>query len=342
MQAIRSIGLCLLAFVTIRCSQDQSVETLPELSPIPETARIIFHEDNYIYVMDEEGNHVTQITFDNPYVLEHVALSHDKTKVIANHFADPSRGGQSSRLLLYDLMQRTVTHLLPEFEMAGNGGVDWDHKGNIYFAGVAELPFPAAKTPEEFQANAGANDIYRVKFDGTDLQNVTHTIERGEADVSVSSDGRFISYMATNIVDVDSTFTEIWIRKTDGTSPELLFVGGRDRVSSVHDPEISPSGDYIVFSQVNNNVSPVFPDDPLANTAHDIVKCNVGRDNHVMTLTQAGPISIIPDWRNDKILYLEITDKTSPPHAGLAIIDQDGTGYKLIRNGANVGKWIPD
>jgi Tol biopolymer transport system component len=318
-------------------ADEQSVE----INAIPASAKIIFHKDNSIYTMDENGENMTQITYDDSFTLEHVALSYDKTKIVCNYFSDLSVGSQSSKMILYDIIKKTRTHLLSEFETAGNGGVDWDKNDNIYFSGVAELLFSNPRTIPEFKANAGANDIYKMKYDGTGLQNLTNTTEYGEADVSLSPDNQSISYMATNIADPENSFTEIWKRDIDGTNPLLLFVGGKDKVSSVHDPEISPDGNFVVFSRVNTDVEPVFPDNPWANTAHDIIKLNLNT-SELMIVTEPGPISIAPDWTNDKILFLDITDKTNPPHAGLATINSDGTDYKLIKNSTNIGKWIPE
>lgn len=330
--------------VTGSCNEDDTnltTEQTVEINSIPATAKIIFHKDNIIYTMDENGENMTQITYDDSFTLEHVALSYDRTKIVCNYFSDLSIGSQSSKMILFDIIKKTRTHLLPEFIMAGNGGVDWDKNDNIYFAGVAELLFSNPRTIPEFKANAGANDIYKIKYDGTGLKNLTNTTEYGEADVSLSPDNQTIAYMATNITDPENSFTEIWKRDVNGTKPLLLFVGGKDRVSSVHDPEISPDGNYVVFSRVNNLVAPVFPDNPWANTAHDIIKLNLITSD-LTIITQPGPISIAPDWANNKILFLDITDKTNPPHAGLATINTDGTGYNLIKNGSNIGKWIPE
>lgn len=332
----------LWAFTFLACSQENDTNSRIELTALPPSAKIIFHRDNYIHAMDEDGGNETQISFDNSYTFEHVAVSYDRTKIVANYFSDPSIGGQSSKLVLYDLVNKTVTSLLTDFAMAGNGGVDWDDQGYIYFAGVAKLPYENPQTIAEFQANAGANDIYKIKFDGTDLQNLTNTIDKGEADVSVSTDSQFIAYMATDIVDPENTFTEIWKRNADGQNPQLLFMGGKDRVSSVHDPEISPDGSSVVFSQVNNTVPPVFPENPLANTAHDVIRFDFINGKDIKVLTEPGPISIAPDWQGDKVLFLEITDKPPFPHAGIAIVNSDGTGYKLIKNGTNIAKWIPN
>ena len=336
------ISLTLMAIPS--CNSDDTIlltEQVVEINAIPATAKIIFHIDNIIFTMDENGDNITQITYDDDFTLEHVALSYDRTKIVCNYFSDLSIGSQSSKMILYDIVKKTRTHLLPDFAMSGNGGVDWDREGNIYFAGVEELLYSNPSSIPEFKANAGANDIFKMKFDGAGLQNLTNTTEYGEADVSLSPDNQTVSYMATNIEDPENSFTEIWKRDITGTNPLLLFVGGKDRVSSVHDPEMSPDGNFVVFSQVNNSVAPVFPNDPWANTAHDILKLNLNT-NELFIVTEPGPISIAPDWAHDKILFLDINDKTVPPHAGLAIINPDGTGYKLIKNGSNIGKWIPE
>ena len=331
-----------LILVFFSCTKEASTDFSVRLNAIPNSAKIIFHEHNLIYTMDENGENITQITFDNSRVLEHVAVSHDRTKIALNYFSNPSIGGISSKVLVLDLSQKTIKHILPNFEMAGNGGVDSDAHGNIYFSAISEFPFANPTTIEEYKANAGANDIYRIAFDGSGLLNLTNTSNYGEADVSVSPNSNYISYMATNITNPEASFTEIWIRDINGDNPQLIYVGGQGGISSVHDPEISPDEDYVIFSQVNSNVPPNFPNNPLANTAHDIIKVNLAAINTITVITQPGPISIIPDWKGTKILFLEITDKTNPPHAGIALINQDGSDYQLIKNGANIGKWIPN
>jgi len=345
---MKNILLALLSCMSVAvmgsCNEDETNitnEQLVEINAIPVSAKIIFHKDNIIYTMDENGENMTQITYDDNFTLEHVALSYDRTKIVCNYFSDLSVGSQSSKMILYDIIKKTRTHLVPQFAMSGNGGVDWDKNDNIYFAGVDELLFLNPRTIAAYKANAGANDIYKMKYDGTGLQNLTNTTEYGEADVSLSPDDQTISYMATNIADPENSFTEIWKRDVDGTKPVLLFVGGQNKVSSVHDPEISPDGNFVIFSRVNNEVDPVFPNNPLANTAHDIIKLNLNT-SELKVLTDPGPISIAPDWAYDKILFLDISDKTNPPHAGIATINTDGTGYNLIQNGTNIGKWIPE
>jgi Tol biopolymer transport system component len=307
------------------------------LVAIPPSAAIVFHRGERIYVMDADGGNVTQISFEGGRHLEHVAVSYDRRRIVANYFADPSRGGASSRLVLFDLEAGTETDLLPDFEMAGNGGVEWDPAGNIYFAGVQSTPVAAPRSRAEFIRNAAANDVWRVRWDGSNLQRLTNTPEHGEADVSVSADGRFITYMATHI-DPPNDSTQIWMSASDGSGRRLVYQGGKMRESSVHDPEFSPDGRTIVFSKVNPDFHN-FRNDPNANTAHDLWM--IGTDGSgLRRVTQPGPISVIPDWVDSKILFLELTDRGGV-YRGVSVVNPDGSGYRRLRDDANIAKWIP-
>lgn len=307
------------------------------LAPIPRSAAIVFHHDDHIYVMDADGGNVTQISFEGGRHLEHVAVSYDRRRIIANYFADPRRGGASSRLLLLDLDAGTETDLLPAFTMAGNGGVEWDPSGNIYFAGVQSLPVANPSSRADFIRNAGANDVWRVHWDGTQLQRLTDTPEDGEADVSVSADGRLVTYMATHI-DPPNDSTQIWMSNADGSGRRLVYRGGKMREASVHDPEFSPDGTEIVFSKVNPEYHN-FPGDPNANTAHDLWIIGVDGSG-LRRITKPGPISIVPDWVDSKILFLELTDRGGVYH-GVSEVNPDGSGYRRLRDNANIAKWIP-
>jgi Tol biopolymer transport system component len=107
----------------------------------------------------------------------------------------------------------------------------------------------------------------------------------------------------------------------------------------VHDPELSPDDTHMVFSQVNPDFKN-FPSDPNANTAHDIYIINV--DGSGLTrVTQPGPISIVPDWKGNWLLYLELTDKSTPPYLGISRIHPDGSGHQRIKPNANIAKFIP-
>lgn len=309
-----------------------------KLGKIPPQAEIVYNADSFIYVMDGNGKDVTQITFTRRH-WEHVAVSHDRKRVVANEWARPAEGGASSRLWVFDLEQGTEARLLPDFRMAGNGGVDWDPHGFIYFAGIERNVVATPRTKADFIANAAANDVYKVKWDGTGLTRLTNTTDRGEADVQVSADGTLVACMATKI-DPPNDYTEIWVMNSDGTNRRLVYKGGKDKVASVHDPAFSPDKKKVVFSKVNPNFKN-FRSDPNANTAHDLWVINI--DGTGLTrLTEPGPISIIPDWTwGSRVVYTQLSDQVKPPYLGTAVIQSDATGHRRVLHGPSQGKWIP-
>ena len=320
---------------------DQAVsgpERPVKLGHVPDSARIVFSRQDRVYVMDADGGNETQITENGDRHLEHVAMSPDRRYIVVNYFARPEQGGESSRMVLFDLGRGTERELVPDFQMAGNGGVDWDRQGYVYFTGVDRYPYAKPSRREEHIANYAAHDVWKVRYDGTGLTRLTSTSDRGEGDVSVSEDGSMIAYMDLYL-DPPNDYTEIWVRNSDGSHPRLVYTGGKARVSSVHDPELSPDNHRVIFSQVNPNFHN-FRKDPNANTAHDIM--SVALDGSDPTrLTQPGPISIIPDWTDDKILYLQLTDQESPPFHGIVVMGSDGRDARRIKSDANIAKWIP-
>ncbi len=234
------------------------------LGTIPSDAEIVFHQDEFIYVMNRQSAIVTRITFENPRRWEHVAVSHDRRFVVANEqLANPTvQAGGISHLWIFDLQAGTEARLLPGFLTAGNGGVDWDARGFIYFAAKEKDLVPDPVTRADFLANAGANDIYRVRYDGRLLQRILYTPLDGEADVSVSEDGSLVTFHSQPLDD--ETHTELWFINADGSNPGLVYRGGANRVGSVHDPEFSPDNSAIVFGRVNADVPPNFPENPDA------------------------------------------------------------------------------
>jgi len=179
--------------------------------------------------------------------------------------------------------------------------------------------------------------VWKVRFDGTGLTRLTATLDRGEGDVSVSQDGSMIAYMDLYI-DPPRDFTEIWVRNSDGSNPRLVYKGGKARESSVHDPELSPDNSRVIFSKVNPKFHN-FRKDPNANTAHDLISVAVdGSDER--RVTKPGPISVIPDWVNNKVLYLELTDQEKPAFHGIVVMDDDGSNRRRVNADANIAKWI--
>ncbi|HEX6178294.1 MAG TPA: hypothetical protein VF057_08035 [Thermoanaerobaculia bacterium] len=311
------------------------------LTAIPAEAQIVAHRDGFVIAMGAAGGGQTQITFDEPRVWEHVALSFDRRFIVGNEQLPNPTGepGGFSRLWLYDIERQTVARLLPDFVTAGNGGVDWDRNGFIYFTAKERDVFSDPRTPDEFRANAGANDIYRVRYDGSVLQRLLTTPAAGEADVSLSEDGSLIAYVSQPL-DADVNRTEIRVMGSDGSNPRLVYAAGVVGIASAHDPETSPDNMHVIFSIVNSSVPPNFPNNPAANTAHDIWQIGIDGTG-LRRLTRPGPISIAPDWKGNTILYLDISE--ADRYAGISLIRPDDIEQppQRIAPGVNIAKWIP-
>ena len=310
------------------------------LGTIPPGAEIVYHENGFIYVMDRTGSNITQLTFQNSRVWEHVAVSPDKQYVVANEQSPNSTAaGGSSKIWLFDLRAGTEAQLLPYFLTAGNGGIDWDKEGFIYFAAKEKNPVSNPATPDDFRRNAGANDIYKIKYDGTGLQRLLNTPHSGEADVSVAENGSMVTFVLQP-VDTQPDHTEIWMMNANGTNPRMIYKAGQVKLASAHDPEFSPDNTKVIFSIVNSTVPPNFPQNPLANTAHDIWCVNIN-GSELKRLSKAGPISIAPDWKGETILYLDISE--TDRYAGISLINPNDIDQSPIRikPGGNIAKWIP-
>lgn len=307
-----------------------SGQTKVKLGTVPAAAQIIYHNQNLIWVMNADGTGRTQITFDNTRQYEHAALSPDRKFIAANYFVNGV-----SHATLFNLQNSTETPIAASFPMAGNGGVDWDTQGRIYFAGVQALPYPNPTTPEQSMANAGANDIWRIKYDGTGLTRITNTADRAEADVSVHPGGSLITYIAVNL---GNNLNELWVKDTAAGGGQMLVYTSADGDHGVQDPEHSPDGQQLVFSMHNPDYHN-FPEIPGANTAHDIYRINI--DGTGLTrLTAVGPISMIPDWKGTKIIYHFGSSYEVPPWTGMVIMNQDGT-LPVRLNDVSSPKWIP-
>ena len=284
-----------------------------------------------LYVTNLTGSRVTQMTFSaKPY--EHAGLSSDRRYIAANRLAN----GISS-LWIIDLKNRTEAQLVPEHRDSGGGGMDWSPDGFIFFSSAV--------------VSGGDKNIYKIKPDGTQLTQLTFLVVSPNTtppdpavtgDVSVSDDGSLVAYARTvaSVFPDDSwgPKTQVWIMNSDGTNQHLLYDDGRpggmsgDNPIGVFDPEISPDNTKVVFSRTNTDY---FNFPSLINSAQDLYVINV--DGTGLTLVTApGPISVISDWQNGKLVYTEYWDGAAlggSSYTGPVVVNPDGTGKTRLESG---------
>ena len=347
-----TVSMLLIVFVTFgACGTRQSgSEPLPafegggaspsesvRLGALPSDAAIIFASMRWkqnrkkfgqweLYVMNRDGGNVERMTFGGRNY-NHAAVSPDWQFIAAV----TKEEGDAQALWIYDLKKQTETRLVPDFRVAGAGGVDWSRDGFIYFAGRAD--------------KKGQGDVYTILPDGTKLTNVTNTPE-GEMDVSVSEDGQFVAFVRL-VRSGRKLKTQIWRMNSNGTDQRMVYDGGSDWGSQGkwplggYDPEFSPDNSKVIFSRTNTNY------DNFRQGAHDICISNAdGTGFEVLTRTP-GPIQMIPDWKDDLILYTEFNEKEQ--YVGMVTISPAGTNRKRLEgpfeeiwDGGRHGKFVPD
>jgi len=323
-----------------------------DVRPIPPGAAIIFWSVRYdptrrgptlgpseLYTMDAQGGAVTQITYNNPQAYEHAAVSCDRKMIAADRYLRSGTG--PAGLWLIDIARKTEARLVPGFFSAGDGGVDWDSKGLIYFAGR-----PAVNR------KAG---VFRIRPNGSGLEQLV-VLDPSDGgfvgDVSVSEDGSLLAYVRARAVPQGGRQvlkTQIWVARVDGTGQRMVDDGGPEFGNyggfpiGDFDPELSPDNRFVVFSRTNTHF--VNFKDSL-HTAHDLWVAALDGSRPARRITVPGPISIIPDWHDGRILYTEYDERGN--YIGLVTVAPDGTDKRRLEHhlqnvwaGGRHGKWIP-
>lgn len=291
-----------------------------KLSKIPPSAEIVYHKDSYIYVMDANGGNVTQITFENPRRWEHVAVSHNHRYVVADEVRQAASGGDQMMLWVFNLEKGTEAQLVPAFESAGGGGVDWDPQGYIYFAGQEkkpEMPTQVSSPQDLLRALLGTFEVYKIKPDGTGLKKVTDDSAIGAADVAVSEDGKKVVF--TTAISGEGASVQIHTVNADGTNLK--------KVPNVfgHDPEFSPDGKKIIYTAPN-------AEDTGEEKNQQLWIANIDGTN-IVRITPKEEWVLAPDWIEDTILYTAVKNAV--------LITPEGTGAKTTKEDALFSKWIP-
>jgi hypothetical protein len=338
-----TLVVCCLPWIDDSRAQNIGTPVSITVGTLPDDAAMIFWSTrnessglapSNLYVANINGGSVTQMTF-SAKSYEHTSLSFDRRYIAANRYVNGA-----SQLWIIDLKNRTEVRLLPTYYSTGGGGTDWSPDGFVFFASR--------------QINGGADQIYKMKADGTQLTQLTSLVldpystppdPAGAGDVSVSEDGSKVAYVRTVArLFPDGSWgpkTQIWAMNSDGTDQHLVYddprpagLSGSDPIGTF-DPEFSPDNSRLVFSRTNLDYLN-FPQYNV-NTAHDIVTLNADGTGDLFNVTSPGPVSIIPDWQNGKIVYTEYWDSTAigsgTTYTGSVVINPDGTGKTRLESG---------
>jgi Concanavalin A-like lectin/glucanases superfamily/WD40-like Beta Propeller Repeat len=307
-----------------------------KLGKLPDNAAVIFSSMRWkpdrkkpvtweLYASDRECENFERITYreEGPGYL-HAAVSPDHRYVAAI-----SGQVEPDHFWLYDLERKTETELVPDFKLAGVGGMDWSPDGYLYFAGGKKR---------------GELDIYRMRIDGSGLAQLTHTDEL-ETDVSVSRDGTMVAYARTTFIS-GKPKPQIWVMGSDGKNQRMVFDGGPEL--GVHgnipigafDPTLSPDEKRVVFAVTNPK------SDNFGWGAYDIWVSNVDGSGARDLTPGTTSIKAIPDWNQNGILYSEIDERGK--YIGLVTMESVGakpqrleSGMKEMWDGGRHPKWIP-
>jgi Tol biopolymer transport system component len=310
-----------------------------KLGALPEDVAIVFTSMRWrsaprgfvnweLYARDLAGAHVAQITFDGQSH-QHAAVAPDHRHVATNRM--PKEPWNDLELWVLDLAEQSETRFVPGFASAGNGGVDWDPHGWLYFA--------ARPTRRD------SFDLFRARLDGSAIEQLTQTPE-DDYDVSVSDDGARIAWVRVQGRTPFFRKTEIWVARADGRDPVLAYDGGPE--SGRHggfplggyDPEFSPDGRRVVFSHTDPE------HDNFDMGAHSLWTGATDGSGAQPLHARTGSLRMIPDWRGDTILFTEYDQFEQ--YVGLATMRADGTdvrrldtGLRDAWDGGRHGKFVP-
>ncbi len=189
-----------------------------------------------------------------------VVQSDDRTGYRANHLFD-----RATAAYIRKLTSNTNAEGLPVFSPNGQ----W-----IYFS-----------------ADNGAKwDIYRIKPDGTGLENLTNTPLSDEFSINVSPDGTKMVYELDDV----STITQLYEKNSDGTGTPIKItnsLGDSGDYSGAGWPDYSSDGKklaYVEFAQTGTNLD--------KGNIVILYKDTAGNWSYNKTISNPSFAFVYPDW----------------------------------------------
>jgi Tol biopolymer transport system component len=332
-----------------------------QLTPIPDDADIVFasafggdrtddgHRANELYALSSRTGATTRLTHGR-HVHNHFCASPGGRYIATNRILEDTNGNGAldvwdrKHLFVLDLEAGVEHPLVPEFD-AGWGGIDWSLDGEWIYLSMSRPDAPGT----------GA-DIYRVRPEGTGLDNLTEGIEKTlgppeatrkfVSDMGVSHDGEWLTFLYHPRVPDESEADRkncICVSRVDSSEARIVTDGGplppgKRGAWNVgdFDPEFSPDGEHLVFSRMtdtgmNGQLS-----------SFDMMRCRVdGSDVRCVSVPSDPAGKGIPDWSaDDRIVWMEVDSRDG--YVGPVIVNADGTDLRRFPGVRGTHfRWIP-
>lgn len=250
--SILLIGILLICGCETPQDSPEPQNTQKRIQPLPFTAEILFLSNRdtldrtkEIYSMDASGNHITRLTYTNKH---HFLIGIDKTRtyLLATRMdkdTDNPKGlGDEDRknLWIINLETGEETRLTDPDNQAEGDSFSPDSEWVVFWM-----------VPKGEQTS----DIYKIRRDGSDLTQLTHTPGAPEFDPSWSHDGERIVY---NYFDTEIQRFILKVMDINGNNVKTVYDCGAGVATEKfppgsYDPSWSPDDQWIVFERALSN-----------------------------------------------------------------------------------------
>ncbi len=281
-----------------------------------EGENILFNRDGYLYIADKTGANIKQASNGKALYYNNYALSLDQ-----DFLAIIYQVKNNKFLEIVDLAKGKRLPIATKFSSISDKGLMFDNQNRLYFIAAKTTPFPNATTDETKLINNNFNEIYRVNFDGTNLEKVTDDKKKIEGSFSFSEDYQKIIYTTKHSETTSISYFEIMLKDLNTMEEEVLY--------KHKDPMFNPiilDEENIIFSQ-------------LIDKERIIKKLSLKEGKSEVKFDIAG-FAIMPVALADEIIFQEISLKDDIIFNGVSKINSDGSNYKKIIFNAKTPKAI--
>ena len=343
--ALAAAGFALLP----GCDISDSDKT-PRIENIPESAEILLLSNKdtkgrrkEIYAMNSDGSNLTRITHSDVHHFL-VGIDPQKRYLVATRAVEDTNlpaglGDEDMKSLwVIDLETGEETRLTEEGVHAEGKSFSPDGEWIVFW----------------MQKNSSrASDIYKIRRDGTELIQLTHTEDVYGFDPAWSNDGESIVFTSFDLKIGRSILKSM---DSDGGNPRVVFDGGEGIATPLfpagnYDPSWSPDDNWIVFTRAVSFDSEIGGENTGAGVWNIFKVRSDGTDvkNLSEENTQANAANYLPSFSLDS-RHILFSSRHSLPDQEMLPVDiysmtATGGSAKKLTNSKNaiyfdMGTWI--